>query len=105
MAQRVEITLVDDIDGSDATETVIFGLDGKEYSIDLNDKNAKQLRSALEPFITKASSRKRRGGAPAAKSSGPSPAAIREWAQKAGLEVPARGRIPQNVREAYDAAN
>lgn len=105
MAQRIEVTLVDDIDGSDASETVIFGLDGKEYSIDLNGKNAKQLRSALEPFIAKASTRKRRGGAPAAKASGPSPAAIREWAKKMGHEVPARGRIPQNVREAYEAAN
>ena len=47
MAQRVNIVLVDDIDGSDATETVSFGLDGTSYEIDLNDKNAAKLRDAL----------------------------------------------------------
>ncbi len=104
MAQRIHVVLIDDIDGSEATETVNFGLDGKEYAIDLNEKNAQKLRSALAPFVEKASARKRRtaGGAP---KSGPSPSVIREWAQKMGHEVPARGRIPQNVREAYDAAH
>ena len=104
MAQRINVVLVDDIDGSDATESVNFGIDGKEYTIDLNDKHAKQLREALAPYVAKASSRKRRANAAAAKS-GPSPAVIREWAQKMGHEVPARGRIPQHVREAYEAAN
>ena len=40
MAQKVHIVLIDDIDQSDAEETVTFGLDGKEYAIDLNTKNA-----------------------------------------------------------------
>ena len=47
MAQKVHIVLEDDLDGSPATETVSFGLDGKTYEIDLNDKNAGKLRDAL----------------------------------------------------------
>ena len=54
MAQKVHIVLVDDIDQSDAEETVTFGLDGKEYAIDLNKKNARSLRDALAPYVAHA---------------------------------------------------
>ena len=47
MAQKVNIILVDDLDGSEATETVSFGLDGASYEIDLNDGNAAALRRRL----------------------------------------------------------
>ncbi|MFL5999627.1 MAG: histone-like nucleoid-structuring protein Lsr2, partial [Streptomyces sp.] len=33
MAQKVVVTLFDDIDGSEAAETIAFGLDGKSYEI------------------------------------------------------------------------
>ena len=36
MAQRVQIKLIDDLDGADADETVSFGLDGVVYEIDLS---------------------------------------------------------------------
>jgi hypothetical protein len=51
MAQKVNIILVDDIDGSDASETVTFGLDGTSYEIDLNDTNAAALRDALATYV------------------------------------------------------
>lgn len=51
MAQRVVVTLSDDIDGSEAAETIAFGLDGKSYEIDLNEANAKKLRKALAPYV------------------------------------------------------
>ena len=51
MAQKVHIVLEDDLDGSPATETVSFGLDGKSYEIDLNDKNAGKLRDALAQYV------------------------------------------------------
>ena len=51
MAQKVNIILVDDIDGSDATQTVSFGLDGANYEIDLNDKNASKLPDALAAYV------------------------------------------------------
>lgn len=50
MAQRVEMQLVDDVDGTSATQTVRFALDGREYEIDLNDMNAARLRKTLHPY-------------------------------------------------------
>ena len=74
MAQKVNIVLVDDLDGSEATESVSFGLDGTSYEIDLNDKNATALRDALSGYVGHArkvgSSTRRRKSAAA--SSGPS---------------------------------
>ena len=43
------IVLEDDLDGSVADETVTFALDGVTYEIDLNAKNAGELRDALAP--------------------------------------------------------
>lgn len=112
MAQKVQIVLEDDLagDGSPADETVTFGLDGTTYEIDLNDKNAKGLRKALDMYVAHA--RKVTGGkgrtakkSTSSKADGPAPADIRAWAKENGHEVPERGRIPANVREAYEAAN
>ena len=68
MAQTVIVKLTDDIDGGDAEETVVFGVDGKTYEIDLNKKNAAALRKALAPYVDKARSAGRpsaaRGGQP-----------------------------------------
>ena len=35
MAQKITVTLEDDLDGGPADQTVRFGLDGAEYEIDL----------------------------------------------------------------------
>jgi len=108
MAQKVNIVLVDDIDGSDATQTVSFGLDGASYEIDVNDEHAAQLRDALATYV--AHGRKvvgrgngRRGSRGAA--GGASAREIREWAKSNGHSVPERGRIPADIRQAYEAAN
>ena len=37
MAKKTVVLLEDDIDGSEATETLSFALDGSEYEIDLNE--------------------------------------------------------------------
>lgn len=67
MAQKVSVVLVDDIDGSEAVETVAFGLDGDQYEIDLNADNATILRDALRPFMeTGRVVQRRRGRKPAA---------------------------------------
>ena len=113
MAQRVNVILVDDIDGDDAAETVTFGLDGVDYEIDLNEKNAEALRDALGPFIDagrrvagRKSSRGRRGQRVAAGgSTGPSASEIRQWARENGWDVPERGRVSAEVREAFAAAH
>jgi len=51
MAQTIEVKLVDDIDGSNADETLAFGLDGKSYEIELSKRNASALRKVLVPYI------------------------------------------------------
>jgi len=112
MAQKVNIVLVDDIDGSEATETVSFGLDGTSYEIDLNDANAAALRDALAAYVGHArkvgSARRGRrtsAAAAAAAAGGPSAREIRDWARSNGYDVPDRGRVSAEVREAFDAAH
>ncbi|MET3961434.1 hypothetical protein ABIE44_001368 [Marmoricola sp. OAE513] len=102
MAQKVNIVLVDDIDGSDAEETVSFGIDGREYEIDLSKKNAARLRDALAPFVGHA---RRGGGRKRNRAGGPSPSDIRAWARENGFSVPDRGRVSSEVRDAYLAAH
>lgn len=104
MAQRVVVTLSDDIDGSEAAETIAFGLDGKSYEIDLNEANAKKLRKALAPYVEAGRKRSRSGKAYRQTQVAPDPAAVRAWAQANKLEVPARGRIPKKVYEAFAEA-
>jgi len=113
MAQRVNVVLVDDIDGNDASETVSFALDGVDYEIDLSDQHAGDLRDALALYIghgrrtggRRRSGRKSTSPAATAADGGPSAADIRAWARENGYEVPERGRVSAEVREAYAAAN
>lgn len=114
MAQRVNVVLVDDLDGDDASETVSFSLDGVEYEIDLNDGNAQALRDALARYIEagrRVAGRKSTGGrgrgrrVAAGGDGGPSASDIRSWARENGWDVPERGRVSADVREAYAAAH
>ena len=119
MAQQVDVRYVDDIDGSDASGTVSFALDGRSYEIDLSDDNAAKLRDSLASFVAAArraggTSGTRRGrtqrstpdsdDAPA-RSNREETAAIRAWARENGHEVSERGRIPKAVVQAYQSAH
>lgn len=105
MAQKVNIVLVDDIDGSDATETVSFGLDGTTYEIDLNDKNAAALRDSLAGYVGHARKVSTpRGRKNKSTTSGPSARELRDWARSNGYQVSDRGRVPSDVRDAFEAA-
>jgi hypothetical protein len=110
MAQKVQVVLIDDIDGGDATETVTFGLDGVTYEIDLNDKNAAKLRDALAVWVgsgRRVTGRTARATSRTAgrRAAGDDSSAIREWAKSNGHKVSERGRISAAVREAYAAAH
>jgi hypothetical protein len=114
MAKQVITSLIDDIDGKPASQTIEFGLDGVSYSIDLSDRNADKLRSALHPYIDAGTrvGRVAAGGRRAAPRTGlpartsrDQTAAIREWAAKAGHEISNRGRIPARIVEAYEEAH
>jgi hypothetical protein len=109
MAQITEVKLVDDLDGGEAAESVVFSIDGKSYEIDLSEKHAAELRDAFAPFIGGAR-RAGRGPVAAQVKSAARPgrpreetAAIRDWANANGFEVSTRGRIPSNVIEAYES--
>ena len=108
MAKQVVENLIDDIDGTPATGTVQFGLDGQQWSIDLNEKHSVALRSALDPFIEGARRVRPADRSPGRASSRPSGdkernTAIRQWALSEGIELPSRGRIANGVQDAYDA--
>jgi hypothetical protein len=107
MAKQTIVTLVDDLDGSEAEEQVEFAVDGKSYEIDLSAGNSKKLRESLAPFVAAArragGGRRRSGGAAAARPTvdREQNQAIREWAQQQGMKISERGRIPASVLEAY----
>lgn len=110
MVQKVQVMLVDDIDGSTADETVTFALDGISYEIDLSSSHASALRESFAEWIghaRRAGGRKTAARRPGAKSAAGSSDAgqIREWAREHGYEVSERGRISAEVREAYEKAN
>ncbi|MEU5595470.1 MULTISPECIES: histone-like nucleoid-structuring protein Lsr2 [unclassified Streptomyces] len=110
MAQKVQVLLVDDLDGGEADETVTFALDGKTYEIDLTTANADNLRGLLEPYVkggrrTGGRSAGGRGKARAASGGSQDTAQIRAWAKENGYEVNDRGRVPATIREAYEKAN
>ncbi|MFF9375888.1 Lsr2 family protein [Streptomyces griseoluteus] len=111
MAQKVQVLLVDDLDGGEADETVTFALDGKTYEIDLTTANADKLRGLLDAYVkggrrTGGRSSGGRGKATRAASGGnQDTAAIRAWAKENGYDVNDRGRVPASIREAYEKAN
>jgi len=108
VAQRVEVVLVDDLDGAPAEETVLFGLDGASYEIDLTSDNASALREALAPYLGHArrtGGRRSTGRRPSAQAKSTDSAAIRAWAKQQGVPVSERGRIPASVVAQYEAAH
>ena len=62
MARQTITRLIDDLDQSEADETVRFGLDGVQYEIDLSAKNAAKLRDLLQPYIAAGKRINRAGG-------------------------------------------
>ena len=51
MAQQTTVRFIDDLDGSDASGTFDFAIDGRQYQIDLSDENAAKLRDTLAPYV------------------------------------------------------
>jgi hypothetical protein len=115
VAQKVTVSLIDDLDGDKADETVEFGLDGKNYEIDLSSSNADKLRDALASYVGAArrpGGRRRSGGGATAAATSRRPSvdreqnqAIRDWARKRGMKVSDRGRIPADVLDSYHQEN
>ncbi|KNX36174.1 histone-like nucleoid-structuring protein Lsr2 [Luteipulveratus halotolerans] len=106
MAQKIQVLLVDDVDGGDAEETVTFGLDGVTYEIDLSSANAARLRDELATWIGHArrTGGRRATGRAAASSSRQDLNKVREWGRANGYTVSDRGRVSKELQEAYDKA-
>ena len=107
MVQRVQYMLVDDIDGTEAVETVSFSFDGVSYEIDLTAANAKKLRNDLATWVGHA---RRSGGRKSSRKAAAGGrrgdlSAVREWARNSGHKVSDRGRVSAEVLAAYDKAN
>jgi len=106
MATKITVALEDDLDEGPADETLRFGLGGREYEIDLSEKNARTFRQQLAPFLEHA---RKAGRGPRRRpartsSSRERSGAIRTWAKGRGIPVSDRGRIPASVVEQYEAA-
>jgi hypothetical protein len=109
MAQKVEVFLVDDLDGGAADETVVFGLDGTRYEIDLSTAHANELRAELAQYVRaarKEAGRLARAADTAQKGMAgkASIADIREWARENGHDIKERGRVPAALVAEYHAA-
>jgi len=122
MAQKVQVILVDDVDGGEASETVSFSLDGVSYEIDVSESNAASLRDALAPWVGHArrvggrsggsgGGRARSGGSGGSgsgRSRGNSKhdlSDVRSWARENGFQVSDRGRVSSEVIAAYEKAH
>ncbi|WP_072921164.1 histone-like nucleoid-structuring protein Lsr2 [Geodermatophilus obscurus] len=115
MARTLQVVLEDDLSGevlaTGAGETIVFGLDGQTYEIDLSAQNAEQLRAELGRYVVAGrrvadrDGRRRRPTGRGQASGGRDTGAVREWARRNGHEVSGRGRIPAAVLAAYDAAH
>jgi hypothetical protein len=107
--EEVTVSLIDDFDGSEASETVKFALDGKSYEIDLSKVNANELRRTLRPYIDRSrAARKtagaRRPGTGTRRSEGYDRTAVRAWAKANRIKVAPRGRISNEIVEKYRKA-
>jgi hypothetical protein len=123
VAKKIVHLLIDDLDGSEAAETVRFGIDGFLYEIDLTTKNATKLREAVAPFQSAGQRLGKADRAARQQPTGHGPghgeyrrtqllpsgetqkqinAKIREWAAEYGITVSDRGRIKQEIVNAYN---
>lgn len=104
---RTVYEITDDLTGKVISEEeavhVAFTYEGVEYEIDLGQKNATKFDEVLRPYIEagrRVGGRKKASGAPKRNLE-----VIRSWARANGHTVSDRGRIPNAVVEAYEAAH
>jgi len=109
MVKSLVEVLVDDIDGTEAVESVLLGWNGQWRRIELSEKNLAALSKAVDRFweagrpVAERAGGGRRARA-RADADGRDPKAIRAWAAANGIAVPSRGRIPAEIERQYNAA-
>jgi hypothetical protein len=109
VAQRIEVRLTDDLTGTDIPtgkgETVAFSLDGRTYEIDLTTRNAARLRTVLRPYIDAGRTANGARRRPTRTKIAADTRTVKEWARANGYRVRDRGRVPNEVLAAFEAAN
>jgi hypothetical protein len=105
MARKTVLT--DDIDGSEAAETLTLTYRGTQYELDLSEEHIDELDKALSRYLEVARQvqaapqpRRRRGAQ--RRRAAVSTQEVRRWAREQGLEVSDRGRIPAEIMERYE---
>jgi hypothetical protein len=110
VARKVETIehVLDDLDGTAASETIAFAVEGVSYQIDLSKRNAKALRTDFGKWVAHARKVRATGSGRSSRrspaSKGNPSSAIRAWATAQGIAVSTRGRIPSSVIEQYNKA-
>lgn len=114
MAQRYQVIRISDLSGEDLGEggqAIEFAVGSDQYVIDLSDDEAAEFHETLRRYVDVATKTKGRGVRKSGKQSSGTGSnkdelqAIRDWASKNGYEVSNRGRIKQEIVDAYRAAN
>ena len=78
MAQTTTVKLIDDLDGTNADETLVFALDGKTYELDLSKRNAAAFRKLFRPYLDVARSGNGAKRGPSRRSKAPARATARK---------------------------
>ncbi|WBT08647.1 Lsr2 family protein [Corynebacterium sp. SCR221107] len=109
MARREVTQIFDDLDNKPLDEAEVrvirFAVNGTDYVLDVSEKNANRFYEVIGPYVEAArkvpSIRTHKGGAVAAYD----PKQVREWATRNGYAVARRGKISQEIIDAYLAVN
>ncbi|MFN3004971.1 MULTISPECIES: histone-like nucleoid-structuring protein Lsr2 [Mycolicibacterium] len=116
MAEKVVRLLIDDISGEELKdgegERLDFTWRGVTYRIDLSSSNVAKFEKAIQPYVNAAAKVSGGRGRPKGSGSGSKSSmpkeqrnAIRTWANANGFSVGDRGRISQEVIDAFEAAH
>ncbi|MEO5499460.1 MAG: Lsr2 family protein [Candidatus Saccharimonadales bacterium] len=111
MAQRVVTMRVSDLSGEDlgdGGQSLNFSIGNAQYTIDLSDKEVEKFFDTFKKY-TDVAAKTGRGSAKRTVASGSGRtkeelASIRAWAKDNGHDVSERGRIKQEVVDAYMAS-
>ena len=110
MARKTKVITICDLHRGEveATGTVEITINGERRTLDVCAEHLAEIRKSVRPWLGRAASGTSKRARKTTKKSKPrrnvDGAAIRAWAAKNGHDLPARGRIPAAVREAYEAA-
>ena len=105
--QRTEVLLEDDLTGGPAEETVKFAVDNTDYELDLNARNAADLRRRFAPFVEHARlvrPRRPSRGRTRTAANRERTRQMRAWAEQQGIAIADRGRLPRHVIQEYEQA-